>query len=270
MAIERILIGDRIAVGTVARGRLAGEDFMETPVMLSKTVWAGIACLGTMLLFTAGCSSTYSFKVDAISNPESEGHESFKIVSSDPNLRVGDLEFKELSDYVKTALSGKGLYEAPDAASADMVIDLSYGMGEPMVDFKSHTAPVIAKIPGTYRRVAVPVKTTSGGTVMMSRQVYVPGRREIIDMEERMVPVTTYEKFLRLTARDSEEEDASEGSVQVWSIYVKNKDESDDLRKYLPLMAAAAIPYVGENTDSHQEIRMKGSDSDVSFVKAGM
>ena len=111
---------------------------------------------------------------------------------------------------------------------------------------------------------------SDGKPRMITTTIYVPPRREMIGMDERMVPVTTYEKFLRLTARDTEEEDASEGSVQVWSIYVKSKDESDDLRKYLPLMAAAAIPYVGENTESQQVIKVKASDADVSFVKAGM
>ena len=52
--------------------------------------------------------------------------------------------------------------------------------------------------------------------------------------------------------------------------YVKNKDQSDDLRKYLPLMAAAAIEYLGENTDSQQEIKVKEGDESVSFVKAGL
>ncbi len=238
--------------------------------MLSNNLWTRIALVPVMLVLTAGCSSTYSFKVDAISNPESTGHQSYKIVSSDANVSTEDLQFKELSEYVKTALSGRGLYEAPDVESADMVIDVSYGIGQPQVDFKSYSTPIIAEVGGDHRRVTRLVLGADGKTRMVTTTIYVPPRREMIGMDERMVPVTTYEKFLRLTARDTEEEDASEGSVQVWSIYVKSKDESDDLRKYLPLMAAAAIPYVGENTESQQEIKVKASDADVSFVKAGM
>ena len=243
---------------------------MERPVMLSNNVLARSSLVPLMLVFTSGCSSTYSFKVDAISNPESTGHRSFKIASSDLNLSAADLGCKELSDYIKTALSGRGLYEAPDVESADMIIDISCGKGQPEVDFKSYAAPVIAEIPGVYRRVTVPVTVPGGKRMMVSSMIYVPGRRDIIDMEERMDPITTYEKFLRLTASDSEQEDATEGSVQVWSIYVNNKDESDDLRKQLPLMAAAAIPYVGGNADSQREIKVKASDADVSFVKAGV
>ena len=86
--------------------------------MFSKTLWARIALVPIMLALTAGCSSTYSFRVHAISNPESTGHQSFKIVTSDANLSSGDLQFRELSEYVKTALSGRGLYEAPNFESA--------------------------------------------------------------------------------------------------------------------------------------------------------
>lgn len=52
--------------------------------------------------------------------------------------------------------------------------------------------------------------------------------------------------------------------------FTSYKDESDDLRKYLPVMAAASIAYVGETTERQEEIKLKGTDSGISFVKEGM
>ena len=206
----------------------------------------GIA--GVAAFLTGGCASTYTFKVDAINNPEVEGLYSYKIVSTNPEVSEEDLEFKEAAEYIKTALSAKGMYEAPDVEHADMIIDLSYGVGEPQVEFKTYYQPV-------------------NGEWIHRGKLF---RVELVGMEERVVPITVYEKHIRLTSLDNTQSDESEGPVQAWSIYVKNKDQSDDLRKYLPLMAAAAIEYLGENTDSQQEIKVKKGDESVSFVKAGL
>jgi len=206
----------------------------------------GIA--GVAALLTGGCASTYTFKVDAINNPEVEGLYSYKIVSTNPEASEEDLEFKEAAEYIKTTLSAKGMYEAPDVEHADMIIDLSYGVGEPQVEFKTYYQPV------------------NGGWIHRGKRY----RVELVGMEERVVPITVYEKHIRLTSLDNTQSDESEGPVQAWSIYVKNKDQSDDLRKYLPLMAAAAIKYVGENTETQQEIKVRENDDEVSFVKAGL
>ena len=206
----------------------------------------GIA--GVAALLTGGCASTYTFKVDAINNPEVEGLYSYKIVSTNPEVSEEDLEFKEAAEYIKTALSAKGMYEALDVEHADMIIDLSYGVGEPQVEYRTYSQP-------------------ENGEWIHRGKLF---RLELAGMAEKVVPITVYEKHIRLTSRDNTQSDESEAPVQAWSIYVKNKDESDDLRKYLPLMAAAAIEYLGENTDSQQEIKVKEGDESVSFVKAGL
>ncbi len=225
-----------------------------------------------LLLLSVGCeSNTYSLKVDAIHNPEIGGHQSYKIVSSNPEVSTEDVAFKEVAEYVKTALSGKGLYEAPNADSADMIVDVAFGMGAPQVEFRTHEQPIIAEVGGGYQRVLVGYQTTpNGGRIPIYRTIRVPGHYEVLDYEERTVPYTSYEKYLRITARDNTLEDEAEVSVQVWSVYVKNKDESDDLRKYLPVMAAASITYVGETTERQEEIKLKGTDTGITFVKEGM
>ena len=206
----------------------------------------GIA--GVAALLTGGCASTYTFKVDAVNNPEVEELYSYKIVSTNPEVSEEDLEFKEAAEYIKTALSAKGMYEAPDVEHADMIIDLSYGVGEPQIEFKTYSQPVY-------------------GAWIHRGKLF---RLKLVGMAERVVPITVYQKHIRLTSRDNTQSDESEAPVQAWSIYVKNKDESDDLRKYLPLMAAAAIEYVGENTETQQKIKVKEDDEKVSFVKAGL
>jgi hypothetical protein len=53
-------------------------------------------------------------------------------------------------------------------------------------------------------------------------------------------------------------------------VTVKTKDDQDDMEKYLPLLAAASIAYMGEDTESQEKIVLKETDDDVVFVKKGM
>ncbi len=58
----------------------------------------GIA--GVAALLTDGCASTYTFKVDAINNPEVNDLYSYKIVSTNPEASEEDLEVKEAAEYI--------------------------------------------------------------------------------------------------------------------------------------------------------------------------
>ena len=229
-----------------------------------------VALFATLVI--TGCSSTYSFKVDAINNsdPNVKELKSYKIVSSNVQINEEDLEFQEVSQYIKTALSGRGYYEASEIDNADMVIDVSYGVSEPQTDFKTKTSPIYGRSSGGFKTISTPVIDRNGNVRYVNSTVYTPSRLEMIGVQEQIIPIITYEKYLRMTSRDNRDIVNKESPTQVWSIYVKNKDESEDLRKYVPLMAAAAIPYVGENTENQQEIRIKEEDDIVDFVKKGL
>ncbi len=224
---------------------------------------------GVSFLFI-GCSTNYSFKVDAISNSEIAKLYSYKIVSGNDEISEDDLKFKEVARFVKTALSGKGLYEAPSYKSAEMIIDINYGIGEPKVEFKKFSTPVYGMSGGRYSNVRTPVRDEKGNIKYVTTTVYDPPKKEIVGIEEKVVPVTIYEKFLNITARENKPVTNDDVGSQAWSISIKNKDESEDLRKYVPLMTAAALPYVGNSTANQVEVKVKDKDSTVRFVKAGL
>ena len=231
-----------------------------------------VLAISLALLLSAGCESgsNYTLKVDAVQNPEVEGLESYQIVSSNAEVSEEDLWFKETGKYVKTALSGKGLYEAPDLESADMIVDIAYGVSELRITFETHSEPIEVEWGGGMKEITIMVNDASGGQYPTQRQVYEPPQREIVGYEDRVGPVRKYKKYLRVTARVNQSEEADESPVQAWSVYVTSEDESDDLRKYLPVLTAASIRYVGKSTDKQEEIELKGKDEIVAFVKAGM
>src|ERR1041385_1400398 len=105
-----------------------------TPQFIRR-VWPLVAA-GT--LFAAGCASstTHEVKVDAIAKPAAEG-QSYKLKSKDPRLGEENLRYHEAADFVRTALSGKGMYEAPSDDKADMIVEIDYGLDAPRTKLES-------------------------------------------------------------------------------------------------------------------------------------
>ena len=138
--------------------------------MKSSDVRSILAFGALLLLLLSGCNTTYEMEVDAISNPSITDAESYIIVPRDPETDVNDLRYKETVDYIKTALSGKGLYEALDAEEADMVVEIDYGMEPPRQEYRVVEEPVFATIqhPDTIQQVAQTDPKTGRTVVYLS------------------------------------------------------------------------------------------------------
>lgn len=245
---------------------------MKTPGALSPLP-ASLAVLAAALL--SGCTTTYVVQVDAISQaaaqPTGPAPQSYEIRSSNPRLEEDNLRHKEVVNYVRTALSGKGMYEAPPKAKADVVVDIDYGMEAPRVKYETETYPVFAQVGGGVRYVQVPVTDSRGRVIgYQTVAVYDPPRTEIIGYEEQVKPVIVYEKYLKLSARENK--DATEGRApsEVWSVNVSAEDSSKDVRKYMPILASATADYIGTNTQEQKPVKIKEDDEVVTFIKKGM
>jgi len=219
----------------------------------------------------SGCATTYDLKVDAIDNPEANHGVSYRIAHQNPEGGETDLRAKEAAEWVKTALSGKGLYEAESMESADMIIELEYGMEEPRTKMSTISTPIYAEVGGGIRYIQVATRDKSGNVTYKPVAVREPTSREYVGEQESVIVQTVYEKYMRISARQNPKDDETDGyGAQVWSVYVTNEDERDDLRKYLPVMASAAIEFIGENSETQQEVRLKDTDDVVTFVKKGL
>jgi len=219
----------------------------------------------------SGCATSYKFKVDAINNPEADHGVSYRIVNQNPEGGETDLRSQEAADWVKTALSGKGLYEAESLEAADMIIELDYGMEEPRTKMSSISTPVYAEVGGGIRYIQVPVTDKDGKVRYTTIAVREPSSRQYVGEQESVIVETVYEKYMRITARQNPKDDESDvDGAQVWSVYVTNEDERNDLRKYLPVMASAAIDFIGEDSETQQEVKLKDTDEVVTFVKKGL
>lgn len=239
---------------------------------LCRSRAAAFAWLGAWAALLAGCSTTptYRVKVDAISKPASTAAQSYKIKSKDPRLGDENLRYREASDFVRTALSGKGLYEAPSEEKADMIVELDYGMEAPRSKIERVNVPVYAQVGGGVRYDSVPVTDSRGNTSYRTVAVYEPPRSELIGYDDVPRQVTIYEKYLKITARENKSATEGRPPSELWSIHASAEDESKDLRKYLPIMASATVDYIGQDSSNQRVVKVRADGPGVDFIRKGM
>ena len=247
--------------------------FAASPPRLKRRTLTLLRTTGATLtaLWIVGCATSHKVKVDALSQPEAEKSIAYLIKTSNPDLDPESLRYREAERFVKTALSGKGLYEAPKAEVADMVVSIDYGISPPKLTQEMRSEPIYATIPGAVRTQVVMVGTDkSGNPIYRSVTVQDPPRTEYIGDREYMVTIVTYEKFLRLSARENKPAEEGQPPAEIWTVDVSTEGENRDLRKALPVLAAATIEYVGKDTRGQKTIKLKDKDGAIAFVKKGM
>jgi hypothetical protein len=233
---------------------------------------AGIA------LALAGCETgkTYTVQVDAISAPKPTGQaapsgQSYHIRSANSRLDEDSLRYQEVAGYVRTALSGRGMYEAPSAEKADVIIDIQYGMDAPRIKYLTLSHPVNVDVEGIVREETEPIRDHTGNvTGYRTITIKEPDRREYLGMQETLKPVIIYEKYLKLSARANQAATEGRAPPEVWSVNVSAEDESQELRRYLPALAAVTADHVGSNTREEKSVRIDENGDGVRFVQQGM
>lgn len=231
--------------------------------------------LGAMVVavWSTSCNSGYKVKVDSVAQPNAENSVAYSIKTTNPELDPESLRFKEAERFVKTALSGKGLYEAPKPEMADMVVNLDYGISPPKIAQVLRREPIYATIPGRVSTQLVQSGVDKNGNPIYTTVTYQePSRTEYIGDREYMETIVTYEKYLRLSARENKIVAEGQPPAEVWTVDVSTEGENRDLRRALPVLAAATIEYVGKDTRGEKTIKLKDSDKDgvIAFVKKGM
>jgi hypothetical protein len=243
----------------------------SSPHFVGENQLRAFASALVAVLLLAGCATTHEVKVDSLAKPTAENAISYEIKNKNPLVADDSLRYKEAAGYVKTALSGKGLFEAPPGVKADVVVDLDYGVGPPQMRRETVSEPVYITIPGQIRTERVQVGTDSQGRpIYQTITVQDPPTTEFAGFREYQVTITVYEKYLKLSAKENKEQVEGRPAQELWTVDVISEGESRDIRKTLPVLAAASIDYIGKDSQGQQTVRIKDSAADIAFVKKGM
>lgn len=210
-------------------------------------------------LLLPGCATTYVVKVDSISESTTPvSGIKYVLASGMSDVKESDLYFREFAAQFHRILNAKGYVEATGRADASIAITLSYGTSSGHNELYSYLRPLYHVSGGeniTYKEI----KTDSAGlkTETIST-VYVPLRTQVIGYSTELNSQTVYTHFAILEAEALVNGEAT--GKQAWKTTVRLIDPSNDLRRLLPYMAAAAAPYLASNTGAMQSVELKPDD----------
>jgi hypothetical protein len=220
---------------------------------MTKRTWCQ-ACFVSLLSLLAGCTTSYRVNLETTAKPGADAI-SYGLRNGTPNEEENSLRYREAANHVRTALSGRGLYEAPPNVSPDVIVSIDYGV-----------------TPRVQREVVMRPKAP---TILAPPEPTIDSNGERItpkspELEQVTVVTTTYEKYLHLVAHEAKPSEPNGAPSQIWSVDVTSTGESKNLREYLPVLIAASIEYVGKDSHGQKTIQLKDTDADVVFVKKGM
>ena len=221
--------------------------------ILSTWLSRSLGCLffGAALLVFTGCDSLYDVKVDGIRDqrityPSGTPY----VLLTPPRGSTGqDLDMAKANAMVKTALSTKGYFPVESVNEANLVVTVEYGSSPGRVSFKQ-------------RRV---LKTPSIGVYDIGYRTY-PGIIPVPSSEEQLVSQVVSTKYITFSARDPRKVDRNGRPVEVWNLVVKVEDKGADMNEYLPILLAASLNYLGENTGEQLELKVDGQSEAVQYV----
>lgn len=206
------------------------------------------ALLAPLALFQAGCfapppsPSTRTVRIDAVNRMGGAEPTVSYVIRS----RSGDetLRYREAARHVRTALSGRGLFEAPANAVPDLVIEIDFGMVPTGLRQETVILPV-------YSQVASELP-------------------EVIGYRAVVFPVAHHEKYLTVIAHIRRAADDERPTIVAWRVEASIRDEKEDIRACLPMLAAAIMEQIAADTNGTQEITVRENDPLVAFIRKGI
>lgn len=207
------------------------------------------AVLAPLLVLMVGCNaapsvpSSRTIKVDAVNRlGDPSAVASYVIRASADQLQ--SLRYREVARLVRTALAGRGLYEAPANVPPDLVIEIDFGMVPTGLKQETVVMPVYSQVESE--------------------------TPEVIGYRSVVYPVAHHDKYLTIIAhvRDTR---ADERTMSIaWRVQASIQDETEDLRNCLPILAAAVMEQIARDTKGAEEMTLAKNDPLVTFVKTGL
>lgn len=199
-----------------------------------RLLFAGLAVLPLLL---AACAHNVVLDLEAHRNLAATTNlddTPFHVLQiSDSSVREGgELRKREVQRLLGDALATRGMYVAPGAGQAQVVLDVQYGSGPSKLEVQDISAPER----GLPHRI----------------------RAEVVK-----------EKFFRLTARSAAAGPDGAAPEVLWTVEVRNLADQEELRRNLPLMIAVAAEWAARNTHGRRTFTATMENGTVIYISGG-
>lgn len=188
-----------------------------------------------ILAAAVGCSSLvrYDTSASALATPNSSTQRRYMVLPGNAGVDTFNLDFGEGRAYANAVLSDHGFRLATRPESTDVVIFLSYGIGEPRITSLETTRNPYVRFGGTTTEVQ-----------------------------------TSYTRFAIMNAIDFRQFTRDQTVRELWRTTVVSTGSSGDLRRVLPVLFVAMEPYIGTRTERARRQTIREGDARVQQLRA--
>ena len=228
--------------------------------------------IGLCLIIAAGlfgCTTRLSVQVNAIADTEiGTTAKRYVLLNGNAKGQENDLFFREFSAYFIPLLTQKGYQRVESRESADIEIFLRYAVSDGRSGIYTFTHPIYETVGGNTISFTE-TKTDSSGTTTTTRgTVPVPLQTQYIGTAVESSIYVEYTSSAALEAYKINHEVAKkEQHTILWKTLMSSTSDNNDLRSIIPIMAAAAGPYLTGNSGAAKNIRMEPNDPRVMQIK---
>ena len=253
-------------------------------MMLSKLLrilsplllWSVAACAGSGIL--AHHEPPVDGRVDGLTSTTASSKLTYVILPGNRDVQALDLQFQEFKLQAERALHYRGFTPALDPEAADIIVFLAYGLGEPRVSYEllvpspappssqpppaGPAAPAAQVQPIAYTE---PPAAPPGAPPATSASSLPPGAQG----SSALPPLRNlrYFRYVSLSAIDFAYFKATGELAEVWRTNVSSIGKSDDLRRIVPVMLAAAMRRIAVGTHGRIPIQITERHPKARYIR---
>ncbi len=216
-----------------------------------------------VIALLAGCASPFMVQVSAIADPKaSTGNTRYILLNGITEEQKDDLFFREFSAYFIPILAEKGYQRVESRENADIEIFFRYAVSEGHTGMNTFARPIYETVGGNTINITRTRTDDDGATTTTRSTVHVPLQTFYAGTVIENRSYTLYTSSAALEAYKMK----PAGKI-LWKTLMNTTNETNDLRTTMPIMAAAAAPYIAGNSGAAKKIRLKRDDPRIRAIK---
>jgi hypothetical protein len=232
----------------------------------------------------SGCGTLYKLDVTAFGDPNHELGRSYVILSSNPAIDMNSPAFETYAGQLERALAEKNYQRVSgeNLENVALAVYLDADISDP--EKRYHSVTTAMTEPSYDEAVTREANSGSGGQggggspgqpTIQTQSVEPPPPEVLIGYEKQQFATTVYQKHLSIQAIDLQryindvQQLGRDKAVphEVWSVDVETTGRPSELDAVVPIMIAAAQPYLGGGKADNVRVRMSDTNSQIQTIK---
>lgn len=228
--------------------------------------WIGLA----LAVGLTGCATT-PFKVTAMRFDEAEPRQRTFVVAHPPRDGATDAEIaSRLEGFVEKALVTRGFRAAPSGLPADMIIEVTYEEEPPRMETRTRTENIYMWQPERTVLTTKKKKLPSGVSINEVTTTRKAAGSEVVGKRSTNYTLKVFPKHLRIVGRSVVDATKMEIGRPLWTVDVHNEEEIEDRDRFLVLMVASAMDYLGDDFSGEKTVYISWQDKQTRLLLASV